>query len=258
MEETLLVVLAHLDDELGAAGTILAHRARGHRVVVLYLTRGESTEAFGPLPSRQVAARRMELAVEAASILDVEHRFLDFPDGGVAVTPENTRHVARVLADIRPTGLLTWGQAWVKGMRHPDHRATGQLAVDAVTVARITKLVAPSPPFRDFCPVFTFRGVHSTLPAVAVDVEAYQERIFDLADFYHREIGFGDRQWLGSRLATAGEPFGLARAEVFDAWETVPGIVEALLPATLAGSHAHPTRGAPIPLAEPGDSPAGA
>ena len=253
MAETLLVVLAHLDDELGAAGTILAQRARGDRVVVLYLTRGEATEAFGPIPPAQVAAHRMELAAQAASILDVEHRFLDFPDGAVAVTPENTQAVARVLADIQPTGLLTWGEAWVKGMRHPDHRATGRLAVDAVTIARIAKLVTPASPYRGFCPVFTFRGVHSTLPAVAVDVAAHQEGIFELADFYLREIGFGDRQWLTTRLQTAGEPFGLERAEVFDAWETRAGPVQALLPAAESGPHAHPTRGAPIRLPhEPG------
>ena len=257
MAETLLVVLAHLDDELAAAGTILAHRARGDRVVILYLTRGESTEAFGPLPPAEVAAHRMELAAQAASILGVEHRFMDLPDGAVSVTPQSTRAVARVLADVQPTGLLTWGEAWVKGMRHPDHRATGRLAVDAVTIARMAKLVTPAPPYRGSCPVFTFRGVHSTLPAVAVDVEAQQEGIFKLADFYHREIGFGDRQWLITRLETAGAPFGLTRAEVFDAWETQPGIVHALIPAVESGPHAHPTRGAPIDLPRVPDTSSG-
>jgi LmbE family N-acetylglucosaminyl deacetylase len=246
--ETLLVVLAHVDDELGAAGTILAQRARGDRVVVLYLTKGESTEAFGPLPPREVAARRQEMAKGAASILGVEHRFLDFPDGGVEVTPENTRAVARVLSEVQPTGLLTWGEAWVKGMRHPDHRATGRLAVDAVTVARIAKLVAPSAPYREACPVFSLRGVHSTLPSVAIDVADYRSGIFELADFYHREIGFGDGTWLEQRLRRAGAPFGLSHAEVFDAWETQPGVVSALLPAESSGPHAHPTRGGPILL----------
>lgn len=44
---TLLVALAHPDDELGAAGTILAQRALGDRVVILWLTLGEMTEALG-------------------------------------------------------------------------------------------------------------------------------------------------------------------------------------------------------------------
>ena len=46
MGKTLLVALAHPDDEIGCAGTIAAHSALGHRVVLLFLTRGEMTEAF--------------------------------------------------------------------------------------------------------------------------------------------------------------------------------------------------------------------
>ncbi|MDX1568036.1 MAG: PIG-L family deacetylase, partial [Longimicrobiales bacterium] len=59
--QTLLVVLAHPDDEVGAAGTILRQRERGDRVVVLWLTRGEMTEAFGPVPAEKVARRRERL-----------------------------------------------------------------------------------------------------------------------------------------------------------------------------------------------------
>lgn len=237
---TLLCVLAHPDDEVGAAGALMAQRARGDRVVVLWLTRGEMTEAFGPLPPGEVARRRQELGAEAARILDVEHRFLDFPDTAVAPGPEAARKVARVLAEIRPDGVLTWGEGWVKGSRHPDHQATGRIARDAVTLARIAKVVAPLPPYRGFAPVFTYRGVHSTLPWVAVDVEAHLDRIFALADHYRRALGFGDRGWLESRLGRAGALAGLSHAEVFDAWESAPGVRESLLPAEPGDAPSHP------------------
>ncbi|MSR35874.1 MAG: hypothetical protein EXR95_04400 [Gemmatimonadetes bacterium] len=55
---TLLVVLSHPDDELGCAGAIAAQVARADRVVLLWLTRGEMTEAFGPIPTEEVARRR--------------------------------------------------------------------------------------------------------------------------------------------------------------------------------------------------------
>lgn len=245
-ERTLLAVLAHPDDELTVAGTLLAQRARGDRVVVLYLTRGESTEAFGPLPPEEVAARRGELAARAAEILDVEHRFLELPDGGVTADPATARAVARVVAELEPDGLLTWGRAWVKGMRHPDHLATGRAAVDAVTVARIRKLVAPREPWRGFCPVFTIRGAHSTLPEVVVDVEPWLDGIFELAAFYSAQIGFGDRRWLEARLKGTGAPHGLAWAEALDAWETEPGVVDSLLPAQEALEHGHPSRPGPV------------
>ncbi len=246
---TLLAVLAHPDDELTVAGTLLAQRARGDRVVVLYLTRGEATDAFGPLPPAEVAERREALAREAAAILDVEHRFLDLPDGGVVADPETSGAIARVVADLRPDGLLTWGRAWRKGMRHPDHLATGQAAVDAVTRARIRRLVAPAEPHRAPCPVFTIRGAHSTLPEVVVDVGPHVATIFELASFYHDRIGFGDRTWLEARLRAAASPHGLEWAEALEAWETEPGVVEALLPARETASPGHPSRPGPVDAA---------
>lgn len=156
--QTLLVVLAHPDDEVGAAGTILRQRERGDRVVVLWLTRGEMTEAFGPLPTDEVASRREEMGRRAGAMLDVETRFLDFPDTRLEATPRAARRVARVVCDVRPDGILTWGPAWVRGMRHPDHQAAGEIARDAVTLARIAKVVEPLDPHRTRCPVFSFRG----------------------------------------------------------------------------------------------------
>jgi LmbE family N-acetylglucosaminyl deacetylase len=161
-------------------------------------------------------------------------------------TPEAARAVARVVADVRPDGLITWGEAWVKGMRHPDHVASGKIARDAVTLARIAKLVSPEPPHRAFCPVFALRGAHSVLPRVTVDVERHVERIFALAKFHHDFIGFGDRAWLERRLRGAGEAGGVRWGEAFDAWESTPGTVTRLLPAEELGAHAHPTRPGPV------------
>jgi len=241
---TLLAVLAHPDDELLIAGSLLAQRARQDRVVILYLTRGEATGAFGSsVPVADVARRRIALAAEASAILDVEHRFLDLPDCGVRATPEHARSVAKILAELRPDGLVTWGDAWVKGMRHPDHQATGKIARDAVTLARIASVVGPTSPHRGFCPVFTIRGAHSELPIVSVEVEPYIQSILQLADFYHRALGFGDRDWLLDRLRRAGAAAALTFAETFDAWESREGVVPALLPAAETVAVAHPTRG---------------
>jgi N-acetylglucosamine malate deacetylase 1 len=229
--QTLLVGLAHPDDEVGCAGAILAQRARGDRVVILWLTRGEKTEAFGPIPEAEVARRRIEQGERAASILGAEARFLEFPDTGLLPTPEAAKEVAREIAEIRPDGLLTWGDGWTRGMRHPDHQACGKIFRDAVTISRIAKTVAPRAPHRAAVPVFTIRDIHSQLPVVAVDVEPHLDGIRELGRFYHESIGFGHPDWLVRRLARAGEARGLHFAEEFDAWETVPGRVSSLLPA---------------------------
>lgn len=240
--KTLLVALAHPDDEVGAAGTILAQRARGDRVVILWLTRGEMTEAFGPLPRDEVARRRVEQGRRAGEILDAETRFLDFPDTRLVATPDATARVAAVIAEIKPDAILTWGNAWVRGMRHPDHQSCGMIVRDAIVIARIAKVVAPHPPHREAVPVFTLRDIHSQLPAVAVDVKPHLEKLHELARFYLEGIGFGDPEWIEQRLAKAGAPWGLEYAEVFDTWETESGRVSSLLPALPAVGDVHPNR----------------
>ncbi len=228
---------------MGAAGTILAQKARGDRVVVVWLTRGEMTEAFGPLPPEEVAERREAHGRRAGEILGVETRFLDFPDCGLVADAAAAQRVAKLLAEVKPDGVVTWGEAWGRGMRHPDHQASGKIFRDAVTLARIAKITDPLPPHRAFVPVFTYRGGFSALPALAVDVEPHLETIHALARFYRDEIGFGDRAWLDRRLRVAAAPHGLRFAEVFDAWETKPGVVPSLLPADPADDeHRHPDR----------------
>jgi N-acetylglucosamine malate deacetylase 1 len=228
---TLLVGLSHPDDEVGAAGAILAQRAKGDRVVIVWLTRGEKTEAFGPIPEDRVAERRMEQGRIAGGILGAEVRFLTFPDTALAATPEAAREVARVIAEIKPDGLLTWGDGWTRGIRHPDHQATGRIFRDAVTVARIAKAAAPLEPHRASVPVFTYRDIHSRLPSAVIDVEPHLDGIRELGRYYQEEIGFGDPEWLERRLVRAGAPWGLRFAEEFDAWETLAGTADALLPA---------------------------
>jgi LmbE family N-acetylglucosaminyl deacetylase len=239
---TLLAVLAHPDDEVLCAGTLLAQRAAGSRVVVLWLTRGEMTGAWGPLPTSEVAERRMELGMRVAERLGVEGRFLSFPDSAVHATPEAGHEVAKVMAEIKPDGLITWGDAWARGFRHPDHQETGKIARDAVNFARIAKVVSPAQPHRLFCPIFTLRGVHSSLPNVALDVTGYAEAIFDVAEIYRRAIGFGAPEWLEGRLRSAGHRWSRDLVEEFDAWETGSGLFDRLLPPQEGPFFHHPDR----------------
>ena len=241
--ETLLVGLAHPDDEVGVAGTILAQRARGDRVVIVWLTRGEMTEAFGPLTTAEVAEKRTEQGTRAGELLGVETRFLDFPDTALVADRETAVEVARLICDIRPTGLITWGDAWVRGMRHPDHQACGKIFRDAVSLARMAKVVAPLEPHREAVPVYTLRDEHSPLPAIAVDVTPHRQGIAAIADFYLHGVGFGDPTWMEHRLRQAGGRWGSRYAEELDAWEGGGNrLVPSLLPAELPDHTFHPAR----------------
>lgn len=229
MVKTLLVALAHPDDEVGCAGTIAAHRAAGDRVVLLWLTRGEMTEVFGSLEEDEVARRRVAQGHQAAALLDAEAEFLDFPDTAVHATPEAAARLARVIARIQPDAVVTWGDAWVRGMRHPDHQATGKIVRDAITLARLRRVVEPAPPHRDPAPVFTIRADRSHLPEAAIDVSSHLDTILDVARHHRDTVGWPDPDWLLDRLRQAGEAYGVRAAERFDAWETEPGLTRRLV-----------------------------
>ncbi len=220
---TLLVALTHPDDEVGCAGTVAAHRQAGDRVVLLWLTRGEMTEVYGDLTVEEVAERRIEQGERAAAILGAEPRFLSFPDTRVQATPDAAREVARVVADVRPDAVVTWGDAWVRGMRHPDHQATGEIVRNAITLARLGRVVGPVAPHREPAPVFTLRGEHSTLPERVVDVSPHLELVLELAAFHRERVGWPKEDWLLDRLRRAGRAHGFDAAERFDAWESPPG-----------------------------------
>lgn len=233
---TLLAVLAHPDDEVGALGTLLAQAARGDRVHVAWLTDGEKTESMGELTEEEVGRRRREHARRSAEMLGAEPHFFGLPDTAVEARPEAARRVAGLLARLRPDGLLTFGEAWARGLRHPDHQATGKIARDAITLARVAKVVAPAEPYRGFCPVFCYRGQHGRLPTVAVDVEPHLDTIYEVGRFYQERVGFGDPAWIEQRLRAAGERWGVTYAEEWEAWESVAGrVVDALLPTSYVG-----------------------
>ncbi len=241
-QQTLLVGLCHPDDELGVAGTILAQRARGDRVVIVWLSRGEQTEAFGPIPTVEVARRREEQGAYSARLLGAEYAFLDLPDTAITYDRETLIRVARLICEIQPDGLITWGDAWVRGLRHPDHQAGGRIFRDAITLARMAKLMAPQPPHRKPVPVFTLRDVHSSIPPVGIDVTPHRERIGAVAAHYQQGLGFGDPEWLEGRLRETGDRWGFHYAEELDAWEATPADPSSLLPALPFAGVAHPDR----------------
>lgn len=227
--KTLLVALSHPDDEIGCAGTMAAHAALGHRVVLLFLTRGEMTEALGPLTAPEVAALRSDHAQEAGRILGAEVRLLDFPDTRIEVSADANYRLAREIAEIRPDAVITWGQAWRRGPRHPDHQATGEIVRNGITLARIARVVTPLAPHREAAPAFAIREPHSSLPLAAIDISAHTGKLFELAKFYRERVGWPQQDWLEQRIRDAGARVGVPAAELFDAWESQGGIRTSLV-----------------------------
>lgn len=147
---------AHPDDEtIQTGGTLAKAAAQGHRVVLVFATRGEHGEvAEGFLdPGESLAQRREQECHRAAEILGA-HRveFLGFVDSGMIGTPENeldgsfwsapveesARRLAEILSDERADVLTVYDSDG--GYGHPDHiqvHRVGVLAADLVGTPRV-------------------------------------------------------------------------------------------------------------------------
>jgi N-acetylglucosamine malate deacetylase 1 len=197
-------------------------------VTLVFLTHGEMTESLGPLSAGDVARERRVHAAESGRILGCEVRFLNYQDTRVESTPDAHYDVARLIAEVKPDALLTWGEAWIRGMRHPDHQATGRIVQSAVTLSRIARVVAPTAPHRGPAPLFTLRDRNSPLPAAAIDVTQHVDKALELGAFYRERVGWPPEEWHRNRLAAAGAEWGVQAAEVFDAYESVGGLFTSL------------------------------
>jgi bacillithiol biosynthesis deacetylase BshB1 len=106
-------------------GTLARETARGRRVALVDLTRGESG-------SRGTPETRAAEAAEAARILGVAHReSLGLPDARLAQVPEHKDPVVEALRRLRPEVVILpyWDQ------RHPDHSMASRIVYDACFLA---------------------------------------------------------------------------------------------------------------------------
>ena len=121
-----VVVGAHPDDpESGCGGTAALYSDLGHKVILLYLTRGE---AGIPDTSHDEAARIRTLEAEmACKILGAEPRFAGQIDGATEVTARRYEEFRKILAAEHPNLVFSH---WPIDS-HRDHRAASLLVFDA-------------------------------------------------------------------------------------------------------------------------------
>jgi LmbE family N-acetylglucosaminyl deacetylase len=136
--ERVLVVAAHPDDiEFGAAGTVARWIGEGAEVRFLLVTRGDKGSDDGATdPERLATLREGEQRAAADEIGVASVAFLSEPDGQVEPSLRLREQVTRAIRTFRPEIVMTHdptvlfvNNEWVN---HPDHRAVGQVTVDAV------------------------------------------------------------------------------------------------------------------------------
>jgi LmbE family N-acetylglucosaminyl deacetylase len=165
---SVLAVVAHPDDEvLCGAGTLALCAARGARVTLVCLTRGE----LGPIADERLASRETladvraaELRASCSALGIADLRLLDLPDAGIAWAAAERGTLAQLVQIIRmlqPAVLITFGSDGLYG--HSDHVAVSELMLEARRAAAdssyaASPLVAAQDAFwipRVFYPVIT-------------------------------------------------------------------------------------------------------
>jgi LmbE family N-acetylglucosaminyl deacetylase len=147
-EQKILVILAHPDDPDFFCGATLARWASmGHHIQYCLLTRGDKGVRDTIVNPKELAATREIEQKNAAAVLGVKQvDFLDFEDGYLVPDLNARKLVARVIRQVRPDVVVGCDPTHVFGennINHPDHRAAGQIVVDAVFPAAGNPLYFP-------------------------------------------------------------------------------------------------------------------
>lgn len=144
-----LVVFAHPDDaEYLAGGTVSRWSEAGSDITYAVVTKGDKGSDDPQATSLAVARVREVEQRAAASCLGVRDvTFMGYEDGVLEPTIALRRDLTRLIRALRPEALVTFDPT-VRFLldnypNHPDHRATGDAAIDAVFPAARDRLTFP-------------------------------------------------------------------------------------------------------------------
>lgn len=132
-----MVIGAHPDDpEFGCAGTVAKWAAEGKEIAYVLLTSGDKGSHDPEMSPWALASIREKEQEEAARELGVSSvQFLHHPDGLLVNNLDLRREVCELIRRKRPNVVVTI-DPWRLYQLHPDHRAAGQVALDAIYAAR--------------------------------------------------------------------------------------------------------------------------
>lgn len=132
-----MVVAAHPDDpEFGCGGTIAKWAAAGKEFTYIIITNGDKGTHDPSVKSGDLALTREKEQWDAARVLGVQEVvFLGYPDQTLENSMALRRQLAGLVRQYRPHIIMAI-DPWRLYQLHPDHRAAGFAALDAIYAAR--------------------------------------------------------------------------------------------------------------------------
>lgn len=137
--KVVLGVVAHPDDlEFGMAGTVakyIAEGAKGYYLILTNANKGSSDRSITPEQLRDTRREEQRAAGQILGLSDVF--FCDYDDGCLECNHDVKRDIVRAIRTVKPDVVLTMDPTFAYDVErgfinHPDHRAAGQAALDAV------------------------------------------------------------------------------------------------------------------------------
>jgi LmbE family N-acetylglucosaminyl deacetylase len=228
----ILVINAHPDDvDFSAAGTVARWTDAGIKVSYCMVTNGDAGGFDPTVPREQIPGIRQAEQTAAAGVVGVtDLRFLGYPDGRVEATLGLRRDLARVIRQVRPDRVLcpTPERNYVRmPPSHPDHRAVGSAALDAVYPDARNPFAYPELLADEGLEAWTVREVWlgGGPPNHYVDVTDTFDRKVAALRAHESQTGHNEnlaeflRGWLGRNADQAGWPEGRL-AEAFQVMDT--------------------------------------
>jgi LmbE family N-acetylglucosaminyl deacetylase len=229
----ILVINAHPDDvDFSAAGTIARWTDAGIKVSYCVVTNGDAGGFDPTVPRENIPAIRQAEQTAAAGIVGVtDVRFLGYPDGRVEATIGLRRDLARVIRQVRPDRVLcpTPERNYVRmPPSHPDHRAVGSAALDAIYPDARNPFAFPELLADEGLEAWTVREVWlgaGLAPNHYVDVTGTFDRKVAALRAHESQTGQTEnlagflRAWLARNAGQAGWPEGKL-AEAFQVMDT--------------------------------------
>lgn len=228
-----LVITAHPDDvDFGAAGTIAQWTDAGLEVSYCIVTNGDAGGSDRSVSRAEMATIRQAEQTAAAKQVGVhELHFLGYPDGRVEQSIGLRRDLARVIRLLQPDRVVCQSpeRNYARmGASHPDHRAAGSAALDAVYPDSRNPFAFPELLTEEKLEPWTVREVWisgSPAPTTYVDITDTFARKVAALRCHASQISDPDeleeflRGWLSRAAVQGGLPEGRL-AEAFQVLQT--------------------------------------
>lgn len=173
---SVVCVQPHPDDnEVGAAGTLMALAERSCKIVFVTVTDGGAGLPTPDMTREEIVGIRRAERLNAGRLLGVTEQLeLGFPDAGAYSTDEVAQRLIPILREYRPELVMTV-DPWMPYEAHPDHIKTGHAVAQALLFAGNYATQRDS-------------GQPYSVPQVAFYATSYPNTFVDVTPYWERKL----------------------------------------------------------------------